>query len=151
PLVDLLFSLARRPEPRVLFMPTATGDHADMIVRFHEALAGRRCLARTLTLFDRKVENVPDFVLGHDVVYVGGGNTASMLGVWRAHGLDVVMREAWAEGIVLSGTSAGAICWFEDGVTDSFGPMLAQLRDGLGMLRGSFCPHYDGEVERRPT
>jgi dipeptidase E len=89
--------------------------------------------------------------LAHDVIVVGGGNTANMLAVWRAHGFDRILQEAWERGIVLAGWSAGMICWFEAGVTDSFGPQLAGLRDGLGFLPGSACPHYDGEELRRPV
>jgi peptidase E len=90
-------------------------------------------------------------LLGQDVIYVGGGNTANMLAIWRVHGLVEILREAWEAGVVLGGVSAGALCWFECGITDSFGPPLATLRDGIGLLRGSFCPHYDSEVGRRPT
>jgi len=87
---------------------------------------------------------------GQDIIYVGGGNTANMLAVWRVHGVDRMLREAWEHGVILTGVSAGMICWFEAGVTDSFGP-LAALRDGLGFLPGSAYPHYDGEKDRRPT
>jgi len=90
-------------------------------------------------------------VLSQDVVYVGGGNTVNMLAVWRAHGLDTILRAAWEAGVILCGTSAGALCWFEGGTTDSMGTGLAPLHDGLGFLPGSFCPHYDSELERRPT
>ena len=89
--------------------------------------------------------------LGADVILVCGGNTANMLAVWRLHGFDRVLREAWATGVVLAGWSAGMICWFEAGVTDSFGPSLGGMRDGLGFLPGSACPHYDGETLRRPV
>jgi peptidase E len=89
--------------------------------------------------------------LAHDVIMVAGGSTANLLAVWRVHGFDRVLREAWASGVVLAGWSAGMICWFEAGVTDSFGPQLAGLRDGLGFLPGSACPHYDGEDLRRPV
>jgi peptidase E len=89
--------------------------------------------------------------LAHDVILIGGGNTANMLAVWRVHGFDRVLEEAWEAGVVLSGWSAGLICWFEAGVTDSFGPQLDGLRDGLGFLPGSACPHYDGEELRRPV
>jgi len=91
-----------------------------------------------------------DAALAHDVILVGGGSTANMLAVWRVHGFDEILREAWREGVVLTGWSAGMICWFEAGVTDSFGPELAGMRDGLGLLPGSACPHYDGEELRRP-
>jgi dipeptidase E len=89
--------------------------------------------------------------LGHDAILVCGGNTANMLAVWRAHGFDRILREAWEAGVVLFGWSAGMICWFEAGVTDSFGPELTGMRDGLGFLPGSACPHYDGEELRRPV
>ena len=91
------------------------------------------------------------FTLSHDVILVGGGSTANMLAVWRVHGFDRVLRDAWQEGVLLTGWSAGMICWFEAGVTDSFGPELAGMRDGLGFLSGSACPHYDGEELRRPV
>ena len=84
------------------------------------------------------------------MIYVGGGNTANMLAIWRVHGIDRALREAWDRGAVLGGMSAGANCWFEACVTDSFGPELRELGDGLGILSGSFCPHYDGEPERQP-
>ena len=92
-----------------------------------------------------------ELALAHDVILVGGGSTANMLAVWRVHGFDRILREAWESGVVLTGWSAGMICWFEAGVTDSFGPELAGLRDGLGFLPGSACPHYDGEELRRPV
>ncbi len=82
---------------------------------------------------------------------MGGGNTANMLAVWRVHGFDRILREAWEAGVVLAGWSAGLICWYEACITDSFGPQLAGLKDGLGFLPGSACPHYDTEVERRPV
>ena len=96
-------------------------------------------------------EDLRELVLGHDVIFVCGGNTANMLAVWRAHGFDRILREAWDAGVVLAGWSAGMICWFEAGVTDSFGPQLEGMRDGLGLLPGSACPHYDGEERRRPV
>jgi len=86
-----------------------------------------------------------------DVIYVGGGSSANMLAVWRLHGLDKVLRAAWNAGVVMAGISAGAICWFEDGLTDSFGIPFRNLNDGLGFVRGACCPHYDGEKERRPA
>jgi dipeptidase E len=92
-----------------------------------------------------------ELALSHDVILVCGGNTANMLAVWRVHGFDRVLREAWEAGVLLTGWSAGMICWFEAGVTDSFGPQLEGMRDGLGFLPGSACPHYDGEERRRPV
>ena len=92
-----------------------------------------------------------ELALAHDVILVGGGNTANMLAVWRMHGFDRILREAWEKGVLLTGWSAGMICWFEAGVTDSFGPQLEGMPDGLGFLPGSACPHYDGEERRRPV
>jgi dipeptidase E len=85
------------------------------------------------------------------LIFVGGGNTANMLAIWRVHGVDEILHKAWSNGIVLCGVSAGAICWFESSVTDSFGRQLRPLQDGLSLLPGSFCPHYDGEERRRPV
>jgi peptidase E len=92
-----------------------------------------------------------ELALSHDVILVCGGNTANLLAVWRTHGFDEILREAWEAGVLLTGWSAGMICWFEASVTDSFGPQLAGMRDGLGFLPGSACPHYDGEELRRPV
>ena len=152
PRLDLwLLSLTGRKRPRVLFLPTASGDAADYITRFHRFFAKRECAHEHLLLFNRIVRDLRKLVLGQDLIFVGGGNTANMLAVWRLHGLDVILREAWERGIVLSGISAGAICWFESGVTDSFGMDLQPLHGALGFLPGSFCPHYDGERTRRPA
>ncbi len=96
-------------------------------------------------------ENLRELALDSDVILVCGGNTANMLAVWRLHGFDRILREAWESGVVLAGWSAGLICWFEAGITDSFGPQLDGMRDGLGFLPGSACPHYDTEEQRRPV
>lgn len=144
-----ILSLARGP--RVLFVPTAAGDSQRAITRFHRAFAKLTAHHAHLELFNRTVKNLRKEILSHDVIYVGGGNTANMLAVWRLHGVDAILREAWQRGIVLCGVSAGAICWFESGVTDSFGIDLQPLHGALGFLPGSFCPHYDGEVRRRPA
>jgi peptidase E len=105
----------------------------------------------TVSFYPWPPADLRELALSHDVILVGGGNTANMLAVWRAHGFDRILREAWESGVLLTGWSAGMICWFEAGVTDSFGPQLAGMRDGLGFLPGSACPHYDGEKDRRPT
>ena len=149
---DHVLSLSRRPDrPRVCFVPTASGDAASYADRFLAAFPAERAEASVLTLFTRTVSDLRAFVLAQDVVYVGGGSTANLLAVWRLHGLDEVLREALAEGVVGAGISAGMNCWFEGSVTDTFGPGLRPLADGLGFLAGSACPHYDGEPERRPT
>jgi peptidase E len=148
---DYVLSLARVPRPKVCFVPTASGDSERYCFKFYESFARHDCVASHLPLFERRGEDLRSFVLGQDVLYVGGGNTANLLAVWRVHGLDQILRLAWEQGIVLCGISAGSICWFEAGVTDSFGPELAPLRNGLGFLPGSNCPHYDGEPARRPA
>jgi peptidase E len=104
-----------------------------------------------LSFFPWPPDDLRELALSHDAICVCGGNTANMLAVWRVHGFDRILREAWEAGVVLFGWSAGMICWFEAGVTDSFGPQLAGMRDGLGFLSGSACPHYDGEDLRRPV
>ncbi len=149
---DFVLSLARRRRrPRVCFVGTASGDSDYYIRRFHEAFPPSRAAATHLTFFDRTVSDLKSFAMDQDVVYVGGGSTANMLAVWRLHGLDKVLRAAWNAGVVMAGISAGAICWFEDGLTDSFGMPFRGLNDGLGFVRGACSPHYDGERERRPA
>ena len=149
---DFVLSLARRKHrPRVCFVGTASGDSDSYIRRFHEAFPPSRAAATHLAFFERTVCDLKSFVMDQDVIYVGGGSSANMLAVWRLHGLDKVLRAAWNAGVVMAGISAGAICWFEDGLTDSFGMPLRGLNDGLGFLRGACCPHYDGEKERRPA
>jgi dipeptidase E len=148
---DHVLALAGVPRPRVLFVPTASGDSAEYIGRFRDAFPAERAEASVLTFFERTVEDLRALVLAQHVVYVGGGSTANLLAVWRLHGLDTVLFEAYAAGVVLAGISAGMNCWFAASVTDSFGPRLAGLSDGLGLLPFSACPHYDGEEQRRPT
>lgn len=153
---DFILKLARREGPRVCFIPTASADSAPYVARFYRAFSGRNCVPTDLTLFDPPAlprqppltTDLADFVGAQDVFYVGGGNTAHLLAIWRLHGLDRLLREAWVRGAVLAGISAGMICWFEAGLTDSFGG-LEPLTDGLGLLAGSACPHYDGEPGRR--
>jgi dipeptidase E len=144
------YVLAQSPaaEPAVAFIPTASGDAEGYIERFYAAFAELPCRPSHLSLFSR----TPDLreLLAQDILYVGGGNTKTMLGVWREWGLPEVLREAWASGVVIAGISAGAICWFEQGLTDSFADALRPL-DCLGFLAGSCCPHYDGDPARRPT
>ncbi len=149
---DFVLSLARRKRrPRVCFVGTASGDSDWYIRRFHEAFPPSRATATHLTFFDRTVRDLKAFVMDQDVIYVGGGSSANMLAVWRLHGFDKALRAAWNAGVVMAGISAGAICWFEDGVTDSFGMPFRSLDDGLGFVRGACCPHYDGEKHRRPV
>jgi dipeptidase E len=140
---------ARVSEPGVAFVPTASGDADPYIVRFYAAYLGLPCRPTHLSFF-RRTPDLRAYLLTQDVIYVGGGNTKSMLAVWREWGLPELLREAWEAGIVFAGISAGAICWFAQGITDSFADQLRVL-DCLGFLPGSCCPHYNGEVERRPA
>jgi dipeptidase E len=151
PLDDFILGLARRDRPRVCFLATASGDADTYVANFYRAFSVRDCRLTDLALFRRTVVDLETLLLEQDVIYVGGGNTANMLAVWRLHGIDRILRRAWEQGSVLAGISAGAICWFEASVTDSFGLDLAGMRDGLGFLRGSACPHYDSEERRRPV
>lgn len=153
---DYVLSLSRRKPARVCFLPTAGADSPAYVARFYRSLSAR-CIPTDLTLIDSALPRRPSttaeleaFVREQDVLYVGGGNTVHLLALWRAHGLDRLLRDAWLGGAVLCGVSAGMNCWFEGSITDGFGG-LAPLSDGLGLLEGSACPHYDGEPTRRPA
>jgi len=147
--LDLARTARGRERPRVCFLATASGDTPGYIADFYAALA-RRSEASHLSLFVRTVDDIERHLLDQDVIYVGGGNTENMLAVWRVHGVDRALRAAWESGVVLTGLSAGSLCWFETGTTDSYGAGLAPLSSGLGFLPGSHAPHYDGESTRRP-
>ena len=142
-MLDYVFALA--PGRRVLVDTTASPQSDG------DWLADWNADVTRLTFYPWPPANLRELALGHDAIFVCGGNTANMLAVWRVHGFDRILREAWEQGVVLFGSSAGMICWFEAGVTDSFGPQLEGMRDGLGFLPGSACPHYDGEERRRPV
>ena len=151
PLHDYVLELTGKDDPVVLFVGTATGDDASYIVTFYEAFHSGRCRPRHLKLFHRDDDDeLTDLVLGADVIHVGGGNTANMLDVWHRQGVDKLLFQALDRGAVLTGGSAGGLCWFEGGTTDSYGPTLRLLHEGLGMIKGSYCPHYDAEDQRRP-
>jgi dipeptidase E len=134
--------------PKVLFVPTATGDSDERLVSFYEVF-GHRAEATHATFFPWPRPDLREHALSRDAIYVAGGNTANMLAVWRLHGFDDILREAWESGVLLAGWSAGMLCWFEGCITDSFGPELHPMEDGLGFLPGSACPHFDSETGRR--
>jgi peptidase E len=134
--------------PRICFVPTASGDAEGYIASFHDAFDAIT-EASHLALFSRTVRDVAGFLDSQDAIYVGGGNTENMLAIWRVHGVDRALRAAWERGVVMAGLSAGSLCWFESGTTDSYGPELSILGGGLAFLAGSHCPHYDGEPGRR--
>ena len=141
--------LARRQNPSVCFLATATGDAQTYIDSFYSAFRKLPCRPTHVPLFAR-TPDLASVILEQDVIYVGGGNTRTMLAVWREWELPALLRRAWESGAVLAGVSAGAICWFETGVTDSSASGLYPL-SCLGFLPGACCPHYDGEAERRPA
>jgi peptidase E len=148
PAEDYLLSLSGENRPRVCFLSTPSAHRPEYVEVFYDAFRHRRCAPYHVELFgvpDAPAERVAEA----DIVYVSGGNTANALALWRLHQVDAALREVWGRNGVLGGWSAGAICWFENGITDSFGARLAPLNDGLGLLSGSFCPHYDGDEERR--
>ena len=154
PLFRYLIGLTGKTRPEVCYIPTASGENRDHIIAFYQrfghSVGGLGCSVRHLTFFNPPVADLRSYLLACDLIFVGGGNTKSMLALWRGWGVDEMLREAWQRGIVLAGVSAGAICWFEQGITDSIPGPLTEL-DCLGFLKGSACPHFDGEPERRPT
>ena len=151
PLITYVLSLAGKNRPKVCCIPTATGDSSPDLLRFYNNFRSSLCEPSHLELFNRTVRDIREYLLSQDVIFVLGGNTANMLAVWRVHCVDLALREAWEAGVVLCGGSAGSLCWFECGTTDSFDVNdLKPLYDGLGFLPGSHCPHYDGEEQRRP-
>jgi len=151
PLVEYLLDLTGKPRPKVAFIPTATGDVPDSLMGMYARFPAPRSERSHLALFHRTIVDIESYLLDQDLIWVGGGNTANMLAVWRVHGVDRALRAAWEAGVILTGGSAGSLCWFECGTTDSFNiHQLAPLHDGLGFLPGSHCPHYDGEAQRRP-
>ena len=145
---DYVLSLTGKPRPRVCLIPTASGDSAGWVDRFYEVFHEDRCEATHLSLFSRTVDDLYAFLSEQDVIYAGGGNTVNLLAIWRAQGLAEVLPRVLAQGTIACGVSAGGLCWFERGITDSYGPGLNPLSNGLGFLPGSFCPHYDSDPRR---
>lgn len=151
PLLDLyILKQAKKVKPEICFIPTASGDSENYISRFYNFFNQQDCKPSHLSLFEPPTRDLEDFILEKDIVYVGGGNTKNLLALWKEWGLDSILRKAWNQGVILAGLSAGSICWFEEGVTDSYGDGLEPIKC-LGFLKGSNCPHYDGEIDRRPT
>jgi peptidase E len=136
--------------PRVCFLGQAGGEALDYLTGFYFGYGRLGCRTTHVSLFGCPVVDLAQVLLEQDLIYVGGGNTKSMLALWRVWGVDDILRRALAQGTVLAGVSAGANCWFEQGITDSVVAELSVL-PCLGFLSGSFCPHYDGEATRRPA
>lgn len=150
PLLDLyILDQAKKRNPKVCFVPTASGDAEGYIEKFYRCFEKFDCQTTHLSLFKPPID-MEKFVSEQDIFYVGGGNTRNLLLLWKEWGLDKLLRRAWEKGAILAGLSAGSICWFEQGVTDSIPGKLSSL-DCLGFLKGSNCPHYDSEENRRPS
>jgi peptidase E len=146
---DYVLGLTRSERPRVCFLPTASGDADHYIVRFYRAFQGSRCEASHISLFRREQgpADLREHLLAQDLIYVGGGSVISMLGVWRAHGIDEILLEAWEAGVVLCGLSAGSLCWFAEGISGFHG--TPRRVTGLGLLPYSNCVHFERDGRRR--
>ena len=147
---NYILSQANSSNPKVCFVPTASGDSRRYIQKFYRFFDKQDCIPSHLELFKPIYSDFESFLLGQDIIYVGGGNTRNMLLLWKEWGIDKILRKAYNQGILITGMSAGAICWFEQGITDPENGELYPL-DCLGFLSGSSCPHYDGEAERKPA
>ena len=143
-----ILNLSKKDCPRICFLPTATGDDNSYIVRFYSVFTRLNCIPTHIEFFKRTV-NISDQIMKQDVVFVGGGNTKSMLAVWSDWGMDTILNKAYNKGVIMSGVSAGAICWFTSGVTDSWDNQL-RILPCLDIIKGTCCPHYDEEASRIP-
>lgn len=146
-LEDYILGLSPSDHPRICLLPTASGDSDWLVARFHEFFRTRPVSASHISLFRAHPEGVEEHLLAQDVIYVGGGSSANLMAVWAVHRLGDVLRRAWESGVVLAGVSAGAICWFTAGLTNSLGPYFAPVA-GLGFVDGGFCPHADSDPGR---
>lgn len=151
PLLDrYILQQCKKENPKICFIGTASGDADSYIERFYSFFKMEQCEPTHLSLFKPHTRDIKNFIMSQDILYVGGGNTKNLMALWREWELDVAIRQAYDKGTILAGISAGSLCWFEDGVTDSYGTGLEPI-SCLGILRGSNCPHYDGEEDRRPA
>ena len=138
-----------KDKPNICFIPTATGDNEAYKVNYYSTFSKLNCSPVHLDFFKR-TPDLEELIKHQDIIFVGGGNTKSMLAVWKDWGLDLILKEAYERGVIMCGVSAGAICWFEEGVTDSWSEEL-KVMDCLGFVKGACCPHYDEEPQRRPS
>ena len=143
-----ILNQAENKHPNICFIPTATGDSEAYKVNFYATFSKLQCHPTHLDFFKR-TPDLKKLIEDQDIIFVGGGNTKSMLAVWKEWGLDEILRDAYNSGVIMCGVSAGAICWFQKGVTDSWSKEL-KIMDCLGFVEGACCPHYDEEPERRP-
>jgi hypothetical protein len=149
-IINRALALTEKERPRVCLVMTASGDDRSYLARSYEALSESGCQVSHLELFTQPNANITERLVGSDVVWVGGGSVANLLALWRLHGVDLAMREAWQNGTILGGVSAGSICWHMGGPTDSFGPTLEPVTNGLSFLPYGNGVHYDSEAQRRP-
>lgn len=151
PLLDrYILEQSSHPIPKICFLPTASGDSDRYICRFYDAFTQLDCRPSHLSLFRPPTKGPAMFLQEQDIIYVGGGSTFNMLAIWKAWGLEKALRQVWETGTILCGLSAGSLCWFEEGLSDSVIPGQYEKIECLGLLKGSHCPHYDGESKRRP-
>lgn len=151
PVLDrYILQQSKKENPKVCFIGTASGDAEGYIERFYHFFRLEKCEPSHLSLFKPHTRDIKKFIMSQDIIYVGGGNTKNLMALWREWELEVILRQAYDKGTILAGLSAGSLCWFEEGITDSYGSELEPI-SCLGILRGSHCPHYDGEENRRPT
>ena len=143
-----IVSLVNKKVSKICFIPTASGDNDLYKLNFYRAFSKLNCETSHIDFFSR-TEELEEKILSQDIIYVGGGNTKSMLAVWRDWNLNLILKKAYENGIVMSGVSAGAICWFEKGITDSYAKNL-EILNCLGFVKGIACPHFDEEKEREP-
>ena len=143
-----IISLVNKKNPKICFIPTASGDNDLYKLNFYRAFSKLKCITSHIDFFSR-TEDLEEKVSTQDIIYVGGGNTKSMLAVWKEWNLHEILKKAYENGIVMSGVSAGAICWFDKGITDSYADRL-EIIDCLGIVKGIACPHFDEEKERKP-
>lgn len=145
-----ILAQVKKNSPKICFVPTASGDQTNYIERFYKAFNNLPCQPTHVSLFEPNFTDLETYILEQDIIYVGGGNTRNMLLLWKDWGFDKVLKKAYESGVVLAGLSAGSICWFEEGLTDPINAPLYKL-DCLGFLKGSNCPHFDGENKRKPA
>ena len=148
---DYVLDLPGLVRPRICFLPTASGDADHYIVRFYRAFCASRCEPSHVSLFrrDGSPGDIHQHLLSRDIIYVGGGSVVSMLGAWRAHGLDETLRQAWERGVILCGLSAGSLCWFAEAISAFHGE--PEIVRGLGLLPWSNCVHFEAEQKRGPA
>ena len=142
-----LLSLCSLSHPKIAFLPQASNESVEYVLKFYESFTTLGAIPSWVSLFGRVEPNLKERLLSQDIIYVGGGNTKSMLALWKEWGVDDVLKQAYNKGIILAGLSAGMLCWFEYGITDSVVPL--GILPGLGLLKGSGCPHFDTEIERQ--